>query len=234
MQRVYPLSVPRSRSQRQRYPRTGQRGKREGGREGTHPSSSSFSSLPNADSIAAEQTRGKPWRRSGPTRKGSMNIFCHAREVPSEKNESCMEINSIPVARLRFAIISAHHGWLARARARPIARRAARARSLARPRPLTAVPRESRLSNHSNFQLLAAAEAEAALTECRPAAASDAIVVVVEWNGRGEGRRRSLIDFFLHFKSRPVFLRVLLTLSRLAAGDVHSRARKYILGILAP
>ena len=100
-----------------------------------------------------------------------------------------------------------------RARARPIARRAARARSLAR--PLAAVPRESRLSNHSNFQLLA----EAALTECRPAAA-DAIVVVVEWNGE----RRSLIDFFLHFKSRPVFLRVLLTLSRLAAGDIHSRA----------
>ena len=96
-------------------------------------------------------------------------------------------------------------------------------------RPLAAVPRESRLSNHSNFQLLAAAEAEAALTECRPAAA-DAIVVVVEWNGE----RRSLIDFFLHFKSRPVFLRVLLIPSRLAAGDIHSRARKYILGILAP
>ena len=58
------------------------------------------------------------------------------------------------------------------------------------------VSRESRLSNHSNFQLLAAAEAAAALTECRPAAA-DAIVVVVEWNGERRGKKEKSYRFLL-------------------------------------
>ena len=61
-------------------------------------------------------------------------------------------------------------------------------------RPLAAVPRESRLSNHSNFQLLA----EAALTECRPAAAAaDAIVVVVEWNGERRTKEEKSYRFLL-------------------------------------
>ena len=102
-----------------------------------------------------------------------------------------MEINSIRVARLRLAIISAHHRWLARARAPVPSHAVPPAPALPPARPLAAVPRESRLSNHSNFQLLAAAEAEAALTECRPAAAADAIVVVVEWNGERRTKEKS-------------------------------------------